>query len=378
MIVTSERVSSTLPQQLFFGNLEAMRGVCAVLVALFHVGWVSNIHNVPIVKNGWLFVDYFFILSGFVIAHNYASQIQIRQDVRAFAIKRVMRLWPLHVVTFVIAAALTEAGHFVKGTTSGIELTPRALLEVLTLVHGLGASQPSYNAPSWSISAEFWTYMAFAAISLSFESTRARILVMLCIGASAFCGLLLLNHPNGLFTAFQYGFLRCLAGFALGMAGWFAWSQTSWCPSPKMAGSVLVMLACVVWFGLDWVDQMGQSNCFVLPVFVAIVFMSALDQGSCINSFLNSPLPRLLGRISYSIYMLHVSVLVVMSYVVSELTPHLKAGEASSDMVWSERLLGDVFCIVYVAALVAAAQIAFRWIEDPCRRSGRKLAALIR
>ncbi len=57
----------------FFSNLDAMRGVCAVLVSLFHTTWMSNIRILPVVSNGWLFVDFFFILSGFVIANAYIS-----------------------------------------------------------------------------------------------------------------------------------------------------------------------------------------------------------------------------------------------------------------------------------------------------------------
>ena len=61
-----------------FHVLDGWRGVCALLVALFHVNAVGHFYGLPVVRNGLLFVDFFFVLSGFVITHAYAERVSFR------------------------------------------------------------------------------------------------------------------------------------------------------------------------------------------------------------------------------------------------------------------------------------------------------------
>src|ERR1700761_7501775 len=81
-----------------FRALDSWRGIAALLVALFHLNLVSPIYSLDFVRNGYLFVDFFFVLSGFVITHGYADRLGTLQGVGAFAFKRFRRLWPLHVI----------------------------------------------------------------------------------------------------------------------------------------------------------------------------------------------------------------------------------------------------------------------------------------
>ncbi len=71
--------------------LDSWRGICAILVALFHFPLQWHFQSTTFVRGSWLFVDFFFVLSGFVIAHAYAGKLSTRRDLFAFVIRRFGR-----------------------------------------------------------------------------------------------------------------------------------------------------------------------------------------------------------------------------------------------------------------------------------------------
>src|SRR5882757_7822109 len=79
-----------------FEALDGWRGVCACLVVLFHFHGHSPVYSSALVRNSYLFVDFFFVLSGFVIAWNYATKLDTWPGVKRFLILRLGRVYPLH------------------------------------------------------------------------------------------------------------------------------------------------------------------------------------------------------------------------------------------------------------------------------------------
>src|SRR5271163_282350 len=90
-----------------FRVLDAWRGVAALLVALFHLNLYSPVYALDFIRNAYLFVDFFFVLSGFVITHAYADRMATIEGVATFAVRRFNRLWPLHAVV-ILAFVLVE------------------------------------------------------------------------------------------------------------------------------------------------------------------------------------------------------------------------------------------------------------------------------
>src|SRR6266704_3238416 len=80
-----------------FVALDSLRGICAIFVAIYHFSAVSFLSSIPIIKNGFLFVDFFFVLSGFVIAASYGERLKAQFPISKFMFLRLGRLYPLHI-----------------------------------------------------------------------------------------------------------------------------------------------------------------------------------------------------------------------------------------------------------------------------------------
>src|SRR5438552_16908910 len=76
--------------------LDSWRGIAACLVALFHLDAYCHLYGVPFLRNSWLLVDFFFVLSCFVIAANYQQRLCDGFGVGRFLFLRLGRLYPLH------------------------------------------------------------------------------------------------------------------------------------------------------------------------------------------------------------------------------------------------------------------------------------------
>ena len=85
--------------------LDGLRGAAALLIVLYHVRWTSHLSGSLFVKNSYLAVDLFFILSGFVISWAYRERVKSPSDAARFLIVRLFRVYPLHLATLLALVA---------------------------------------------------------------------------------------------------------------------------------------------------------------------------------------------------------------------------------------------------------------------------------
>ena len=182
-------------------TLTPLRGIAALWVVLYHycgtAQYLPNLDITPhsyIVSKGYLAVDIFFMLSGFVMAHVYhrAFSESVGQHYRGFLVARIARLYPLHVFVLALFVATAAASQLMTGLATGslesMPLTgPRSLGAIVAnifMLQGLSAGQLSWNYPAWSISVEFIAYLAlpFALPAIA----RAPNAVRLVLGAILF------------------------------------------------------------------------------------------------------------------------------------------------------------------------------------------------
>ena len=162
-------------------SLTSLRYLAAAWVVVFHFSNYfprTALYEFKGARAGYLGVDFFFVLSGFILAHVYLAKIRDRRfDYWGFIVRRVARVYPMHVATLLLTIVLSLIGarlgwgFRVWDLGSWLHL-PRAmvmrgLFDQLVLIHAWGATPGlMFNLPSWSISAEWFAYLAFPALVL--------------------------------------------------------------------------------------------------------------------------------------------------------------------------------------------------------------------
>ena len=367
-----------------FEALDGWRGVCACLVVLFHFHGYSPIHTAPLVRNSYLFVDFFFVLSGFVIAWNYAERLGSAAEMRRFLILRLGRLYPLHLfmlllfVAYEIAKMKFGANPGTQSASFTGETSPAAVLSNLFLAQSLHLhDRLTWNGPAWSISTEAWTYVLFAVLCVTL-GLRGWMLA----AAAAIAPLWLLHvSSTGMDVTFDWGLVRCVFGFALGVG--CAYFQRTRPPGLLSRGGLqataleIVMVAAVVLF----VSAVGKSAWSLLApfVFAVAVLVFACEQGAVSRVFRTAPM-RWLGTLSYSIYLTHFFFVMLVPVVVKKLTRldlwtpmPLPSGQFVQAYGRNE-LEGTLFYVLVLALTIAFSAITYRWVETPGRDWSRRLA----
>ena len=363
-----------------FEALDGWRGVCACLVVLFHFHGYSPLHAMGLVRNSYLFVDFFFVLSGFVIAWNYATRLDSWGGIKRFLLLRLGRVYPLHVfmlLCFVAWETLRLATHS-EGTFSG-PFAPQGVLTNLLLVQSMGVHDSlTWNGPSWSISTEWWSYVAFA-LACALLGLRNWMLL-----AVAIAGPVLLVHlsTSGMDTTYDWGFVRCVFGFALGVACCRIYRLVApFASSPGTAMMTFAEAAMVVAV-VAFVSKAGTSPAsFMAPfVFAAAVLIFAAE-GGVVSRIFHSRALKWLGMVSYSIYLTHFFFVLILPGIVKrvlqvDLWTPMPVSNGQWVMAFGRNdVEGTMFYALVVALTLAASALTYRYVEVPGREWTRKWLA---
>ncbi len=350
--------------------LDGLRGCAALAVVFYHTPWPTHFSGLGFVRNSYLAVDLFFILSGFVIAANYGSRLHDAGAVRAFLTRRFFRLYPLHLAVLCALVCLETIKWATQGATSSSvpaftgPNAPALLVENLFMLQGLGmGSRLGWNPPAWSIGAECVAYLLFGWAAFAGEIRRGPKL--LCVAAAA-----LLAYAGMAFTmntldlTFGFGLLRCLAGFSLGVAI-FAYARESEGVAALFAPIAAPLAVAILALGH------GASVVTIVPVFVLLVAALRSDRGAVARALSSRP-AQFLGRISYSIYLTHMPMLLLATIAlkrVARVSVETPAGQSFALSPWT----GDLLFAVVLGLVVVLSRATFRLVEEPGCRLGARL-----
>lgn len=379
-----------------FEALDGWRGLCALFVAIMHFPAASPLTQNAFFSNAWLFVDYFFVLSGFVIANGYLRTINSGTSYLQFAVKRFGRIYPLHVAVlaaFVAWEALRAfvpalAGSGAEPFTDGNSMS--ALVSNLLLLNGTGLhSMLTWNGPSWSLSAEFWTYLAFGGLLLVYRRHIWMALLPLVVLAPV---VLYLYSPHAMDTTYDFGLLRCFYGFAVG-----ALLNMAALPSINAARTqrasdqgtgiriswTLAELATVLAVAV-YVSMHGRTElAFLAPAVFAFCVYVFAHEGGLVSLLLRSRPFAVLGTLSYAIYMVHIFVqsrMINAGTLFGRMTGEDVVGPftARGSEFYGFGLNGPLFATLMVVAMIVlvviTAWIVNRLVEKPFQRWSRRAA----
>jgi peptidoglycan/LPS O-acetylase OafA/YrhL len=351
-------------------SLTPLRGIAALWVVIFHFCWyfpaVHPERYTGAVYKGYLAVDLFFVLSGFVITHVYKEGFAGRvtgRRYRDFLKARVARIYPLHITVLLLfvatATAERAASYALRGSFEPIPLLGErsigGFIANIVMLQGLWARELSWNDPSWSISLEFLAYLLFPLLFPVLW--RAGPAAKAGLGAMPLVALgLLAYRTGGYFNQWNgtYAILRCLPEFLAGMLLYSGYQNgifASVLASDAALGAVVLLLAALL--------HLGAPDLAIIPLFPLLILAAVRNTGR-LAPLLNSPPLVWLGDISYSLYLLHWFLLFVTTEIARRL-PGLDF--ANLPLAPSLALIA-----VLIAASLTLATLSFRFIEVTGRR----------
>ncbi len=295
-----------------------MRGVAALLVAFFHLRF--GISGVPMFdyyvfsfrfgNRGYLWVDFFFILSGFILTYRYRDVCRrLRPRVYAdFIWHRFARIWPLHLVTLVGAAL------YLGYKNGAAYVSPSAFIANFFLVHGWAHYfPPPLNFPSWSLSDEWGAYLVLPLYFFAVARLRSGIIHLVLI-VVLFAGLVWYANAFGHGTLDllreRGGLERCLFQVGIGVSLYQLydfWKRPNG-PRGGKAGRAFDTAAALIFIAIFFVFTYTRDDLYFVPLAAGLIFCLSLSRGPFSN-FLSLRPMVLLGEISFSIYMVHAFVL---------------------------------------------------------------------
>ncbi len=335
--------------------LTGIRGIAAWGVVLYHVRLsLTALLPAPVLAvfaKGYLAVDLFFILSGFVIWYNYAARIADggAGAVRLFLWRRFARVWPLHGAILAGFLALALALIATGRDAAGYPLAELPLHLLLIQNWGLTGAL-SWNHPAWSISTELAAYLVFPALVLAARWDRVPSAVLLALAALLAGGIFLLFSANGHADLGAdipaLGLWRCLASFAMGCLMCQLWQR--W--SGARLGGVFAGLGCTAIIATAWTLGLPETA-WVPGAFFSGLLALALGRGAVVR-LLGGKALTYLGEISYSTYLGHYGLFILFK---------LAFVDASLQLGWAG-LAG------YLALVMALSVALYHGLEKPAQR----------
>jgi peptidoglycan/LPS O-acetylase OafA/YrhL len=276
-----------MPQRTEISALTSLRGVAALTVLIFHV--------IPDFR-GYLAVDLFFLLSGFVLTHVYREIELTRQSYFNFLKARLARIYPVHFMILVVLLPMLDTRP---------DFSSGGLLSSLLLMQSPWHSI-CWNYASWSISAEWHSYLLFPILILNYRTRSNNILLVtlaVCAGVVGLTGLILgsENISNTIVVL-----LRCLPEFISGIVLYIILERG--CLPKWISRDITFCLSAAMLLLFEWIHVPDGLMVCLLGM---ILLTSATNQGRSV-AIMNCHVFTYLGYISYSLYMVQMVVWAVL------------------------------------------------------------------
>lgn len=385
-------MSDIKPGTAYLPNLTPLRGIAALLTVIFHVdlyvgmggGGLLKFKDSLLISKLYLMVDFFFVLSGFIMCHVYGKWFNNKVEgasFKKFSIARFARVYPLHFFTLLYLVAIRLLFIAVGGEDqepfSALNYTWQSAITNVLLIQSMNVHNWfSWNNAAWSISTEWWMYMLFPFLVAPFMrlSSAARVAtIVACFGGYLMIMLVLQNfvtRPAALSfitsrptldISYQYGFLRCLFGFIIGMVIYLGYKE-GFAKQFFSNGTVLILSA------------IGFFVClhFALPDVISVSFypfiiLSAAYGSKNMNTFFGKKIMQRLGDWSFSIYLVHQPVVYTIFMLMAYLNPAKPGAPAGPPRATPGLLSAWMICIIFIAVVLFLSWLSYKYIEVPAR-----------
>lgn len=338
-----------------FLTLDSLRGLAAIVVVIYHHSAVQ--------WGGYLMVDFFLVLSGFILSHNYLYSDTVKSPVD-FISHRLARLYPLHIYTLVTFILVSVIIGRLPVYQDGNLFT---LLQQITLTQNIGLNPHgiTWNHPSWSISVELWLNIIFIFfISKATRNITLFLVSLLCLLViyhntghldTHYANYHIDTHYDDYYFVINSGMLRGLTSFLIGILSYRMYLHYKNDTRMEKYINYIEALCVLGVFALVLGRPIKVSHIDVLApfLFMLVVFAFSFERG-----WLSKHLRKLsyLGVISYSIYLNQITVLFAYYSIHNRVNmPYI------------------LDLLIYLAILIIYSHFTYKFIEWPLRRKGRDL-----
>jgi peptidoglycan/LPS O-acetylase OafA/YrhL len=359
--------------------LNGARALPPLVLVLFHFceqrGYFSVRAIDLFVGKGYLWVEFFFALSGFILIHVYGARFKMSGYV-TFLKTRLARLYPLHLATLLLLLAFvwfTRAIAPLTGHTSIFDQPYHPIVSGITFVANLFLVQAwnlcpylSWNAPAWFVSVEFLLCILFPVYAFLARGGRRRGILLIGAGIAGLVALAATSGNDGLDITFHNGIFRGMAGFAVG-----AGMAVVYRGLKRIDIHLVNVLQVGVFAGLIFSIYFGGerhtgNDVVVAAWMMALIFVLALDKGVVARVFQTGVLTRL-GEWSYAIYLVQFPLLQALRTIRQYYPPEFRVlGEYSGAVQWAE-------AGVLLAAAIGLGAALTIFIERPAHARLRRL-----
>ena len=354
--------------------LTGVRGFAATWVVLLHIQLLlpELLPRLPVlgalIDGGNLGVDLFFILSGFIISFTYLDRLGrgVPGDVPRYLWLRVARIYPAHLFMLFVVLMMVVV-MTVEGTPPADEQRFSPLSFIMNLFM-LQAVPPAlaWNDPAWSISTEFAAYLVFPLLvplltRLSPRRAMIILVVLLLVGTTGLWILVETAHEWAYWSGYLLMWSRIAVCFPVGCLLYIVWRSRPAEDWSRAAGILLpvaligILAVCVLTPPAEAISLPVAAY----PFLVLLIFALASSSG-IVSRFLATPPMMWAGRASYSVYLVHFPLLLVIGAVTT-----LLGIEGGSTLAWIA--LGGT-----LLAVLGAGAFVYHLVEEPARRVIRR------
>jgi peptidoglycan/LPS O-acetylase OafA/YrhL len=357
-------ITATPPSRHRFHVLDAMRGIAALMVVNVHTA--PLIGNPPFAHNGHLAVDFFFCLSGFVIAFSYERRLFEGMRIPSFLMARLIRLYPMIFISMTIGILkplieqLHRSDFTILKQKFGFYLYGIFMIPLL----GSGHNHQLYplDISTWSLFFELAANLVFAWLAFRRRVSTRLLLVAaavslcaLCVGSHSGVGIVSMGRDSAR-PGFEYGFARVVLPFASGVLvlrlykRYDQWTRSARLNAVLAAVSVL-LLSLTLLSSLPWMRTRVFEITAIALIFPAVVLFGAFAR---VPEKLNH-VCSVLGELSYPLYLLNL----VLNYAFANAGLFLAAR-------WPPLRVPLMSIIVVLDSVIALA--VGKWMDAPIRR----------
>ena len=345
-------------------SLTSLRGIAALWVATTHLsmgivnGYLPGFSEKTdfgiftlMIGHGHYAVDFFFILSGFIMCYAYKEKLTTnysRQNLYNFYVARIARLWPITSFFSILLFILLITGLWTSERNIGVL---NFILSILFLDLTLG-TDAAINQPAWSISAEFFAYLLFPFFLLFLKKDiKLNYLIMAVLGLSGLYIFTQALYGPLWYTSSLFILFRVSIGFLCGCLLYSISQKTD--VSTYADKMFLIFLAAFAFFIIFL-----PLNYFVFPLIPWLVLFLAFTRKS-VNTFMSLGFMTYLGKISFSIYLVHYPFIELMEAFCGDYFATLDRE--------NDQFLIRLYLIGMISGVTGLAALCYHCIEMPGR-----------